>query len=229
MRTLCLTWLGFCLLAAIRPAAAQQITSPYRFIETSHSVGAYLGYLWAGSVDPDAGPQSAPLFGVQYHGRLNGGLLGEAMLSFAPSRRTIFANQPDPEDPSRLVPVAQEEVGAPLLLAEGALRFHITGPRTWNGLAPFVLGGIGVALNLAGSDPLEEDAAAADRFDFGPALAVGVGLGTDYFLSDRLSLNLEVRDRLWRIVVPPGLSDTGLEESNWKNNPSISIGAAVHF
>jgi opacity protein-like surface antigen len=229
MRTALLALGGFVLLAAVQPAAAQQITSPYRFIETSHSVGAYLGYLWTGSGDPDLGPQSAPIIGIRYQGRLTGGLNGEVAVSFAPSERTIFANEQDPTDPSRLVPVPQGDAGVPLLLTEGALQFHVTGPRTWNGLAPFVLASLGLAIDLGGTDRLEEEAAAVDRFDFGPGLAVGVGLGTDYFLSDRFSVNLEVRDRLWRLVVPQGLANSGREESNWKNNPSISIGAAVHF
>lgn len=229
MRTAFPALLGILLLASARPAVAQQIVSPYRYIETSHSVGGYLGYLWAGSDEPDLGPQPAPLIGIRYHGRLTGGLAGEVALSFAPSERTVFLNQPDPTDPSRLTPVAQGETGMPLLFAEGALRFHVTGPRTWNNLAPFVLGGIGLVVDLGGTDAVEEDAAPEDRFDFGPALAVSAGLGTDYFLSDRVSLNFEVRDRIWRLSVPQGLTASGREESNWKNNPTVSIGAALHF
>ncbi|CAN5714751.1 hypothetical protein BH23GEM3_BH23GEM3_26300 [soil metagenome] len=227
MRYALLGTLLFCTLFAALPAQAQQITSPYRFIEESHSIGAYGGYLLTSPGTPEVGPQSAPIFGVRYNLRFTGPLSGEAAISFSPTRRQIITSdtlilQPEPTG---------ETAEMALLIAEAGLRLHLTGPRAWNGFAPFVVATGGLAADLTGRGAAEEEQvpAEAQRFRYGPGLAVGAGVGTDLFLSQRLSLRFEVRDHILRISIPAGLREDLRAENQWTNNIGISLGTALHF
>lgn len=227
MRYALLGTLLFGTLFAVLPAQAQQITSPYRFIEETHSIGAYGGYLLTNPGTPEVGPQSAPIFGVRYNLRFTGPLSGEAAVSFSPTHRQIIRSdtlilQPEPTG---------ETASMALLIAEAGLRFHLTGPRAWRGIAPFVVGTGGLAADLTGRDPAEEELVPveAQRFRYGPGFAVGVGVGTDLFLSQRLSLRLEVRDHILRIPIPGGLRENLRAENQWTNNLGVSLGTALHF
>lgn len=227
--------LAILLLLSARSLTAQNIPSPYRYIEERHSLGAFAGYLWTdgGEIGVDSatvlqlGPRSAPLFGARYGLRFGGPASGEVALGFAPSERTVYARR----DSTAASPVEERgTTDAPLLIAEAGVRFHLTGERTWNGLAPFAIATGGLVTDLGGED---EDVPELQRFDFGPAFAVGIGAGTDWFVGRRLSLRLEVHDRLWRITLPQGLRNPAEnlddERTEWSNNLGLSIGAAYHF
>ena len=204
---------------------AQQIASPYRYVENSQYGGTFAGYLWTDRLEPDLSPQAAPIFGAHYGLRFSGPLGGEASLGLIPSERTVFRNAAGAQD--TVIPVAVESTDMLLLFAEGALRLNITGPRTWNGLMPFVLAGGGLVANLSGEGSAEIEE--SEQFDFGPALAVSVAAGTEWFASERLSLRLELRDRLWRVTVPTGLTVSGEDDASWTNNLGVSVGASLHF
>jgi hypothetical protein len=115
------------------------------------------------------------------------------------------------------------------LIAEGGLRFHLTGPRTWRDLAPYIIATGGVAADLSGRTAADEALPEAQRFRFGPSFAVGVGAGTDFFVAERVSLRLEARDHILRLRVPAGLLGTDEAEAQWTNNFAISLGTALHF
>ncbi len=210
--------------------AQERITSPYRYIEENHSVGAFAGYLWTQSLDPDLGPQPAPLFGIRYSIRLGGPVSGEAALGMIPAERTVFAARGvDPQDPTRTVPEAQGTANMPLLLAEAGVRLSITGPRTWHGLAPYLVATGGLVADLVRGTALDEEVPEDERFRFGPGFAVGAGVGTEWFVTRRFSLRGEVRDQIWRIAIPGGLTETGQQVNQWTNNLGLSLGAALHF
>ncbi|MBA2243608.1 MAG: hypothetical protein M3483_08465 [Gemmatimonadota bacterium] len=209
---------------------AQRITSPYRYIEERQSLSVFAGYLLTQSLDPDLGPQAAPVVGARYNLRLGGPIAGEGALAFIPSERTIFAARGvDPSDPTRTIPIGVGTASMPLLLAEAGIRLNITGPRTWNGLAPYALAVGGVVANLRGRTAAEEDVPEDELFSFGPGFAVGMGGGTDWYLSRRFSLRAEVRDQIWRLTIPQGLTEEGVRDSRWTNNLGLSLGAAYHF
>lgn len=215
-----------CGLPAARPLLAQEITSPFRYVEATQAAGAYVGWLATSTGESDLGPRSAPLLGARYSIRFGGPVTGEAILSGGPSERTIYGRTIAGGD-TTLVGLADTDVF--LLLAEAGLRFHLTGPRTWNGLAPFVAASGGLAMDLLGSSEFEEALAEEQRFDFGPGFAVGLGAGTDWFLTERLSARLEARDYVWRLSTPAGLAGTGREETEWTHNFAFTLGAALHF
>lgn len=212
------------LLALLVPATsdAQTIPSPYRYLEESQSLSLHAGYLITDTGKRNLGPQSAPIVGARYNIRFGGPLAGVVGLSFLPSQRTVHTRAG-----TDTVLTALGEADAPVLMGEAGLRFQLTGPRTWHGLAPYVTATGGIAMDLAGRDELEEDLPQAQRVEFGPALAVGLSAGTDWFLTERISLRGAARGYLWRLTVPEGL--IGREQSEWLRNFGGTLGVALHF
>lgn len=214
------------LLAVQGPLAAQQIRSPYRFIDETQSLGVFGGYLTTRPGTPEVGPQDLAVFGVRYNLRFTGPLSGEASLGFASGNRQVLRE--DADTPGfQLVSVGEATMN--LLVAEAGLRFHLTGPRAWRGLAPYVVGTGGLAADLSGQGELDADVPEAQRFDFGPSFAVGLGAGTDWFLTERLSLRIEARNHTLRLSIPAGLTETQAATTQWTNNLGFTLGTALHF
>jgi hypothetical protein len=229
--------LALLLSAGASPARAQTIPSPFRYIQHNQSLSAFGGYLWtdpmvalSDSTEAELGARSAPVFGVRYGLRFGGPLSGDVALAFIPSERKVFLAQVN-ADSTEITPVfTGNTASAPLLMLEGSLRFHLTGDRTWNGLAPFVAVTGGLVSEVGGTDPAETDLTNAERFDFGPAFAVGGAAGLDWFVSDRFSLRVDVSGRLWRESPPQGLQPPGSRrETEWSPVTGVSLGGAFHF
>lgn len=226
-------------LAAGGALEAQNIPSPFRYVETRQSLGAFAGYFWTNpAIEPDSitgeielGPRSAPLFGVRYGYRLGDPASVEVALGFAPSERRVYRNGGVAGDTAQLRIVdTGETASAPLVLAEARLHLNLTGARTWNNLAPFVGVTGGLIAEVGGADGAEEDIPEDERFDFGPGFAVGAEIGTDWFLSERVSVRAELRDVLWRVEVPVGLRrDEREDEGRWTQNFGVALGGAIHF
>lgn len=222
-----------------RAAAAQTIPSPYEHVETTHRVGVIAGYLFT---DPDVsltdstsaalGHQSAPMFGVRYSLRASGPLSVAASVAVSPGERKLFAPRVNLDS----TVVSAEDVGmtvpSTVVMADVGLRFDLTGPRTWRGLAPYAAGNGGIVADIRGSfnEETEAELPASALFRFGPAFAVGGALGTDWFPNQRASLRVEVQGRLWRLNAPTGLlSDRTQERSEWNPVVGLSVGGAIHF
>lgn len=223
------SWLLGALLLGGAPAVvrAQNIPSPYRHIEPAHSVAFFAGYLATERGDLGLGLASGPTFGARYAGRFAAPVAGVVRLAATPSERTIYgrANANDPSAPLNELGTAS----ATILSAEAGLRLLITGPRTWHSIAPY-LETTGALMSVAGSRTEAESQLASNQIvDFGPSFAVGVSAGTDWFLTDRLSVELAVQGLLWRLNVPEGLSSTGSEEAEWTKNLGLTIGGSFHF
>ncbi len=206
------------------PLDGQTISSPYRFVETRHTLGVYGGYI---SIDPgrnDQAPRSASLFGIRYDVRFAGPASGEMGFSLAPSERTIYRVAEDGQSLEALE-VTNSLVG----IAEAGLRFHFTGQRTWHGLAPYAVITGGVVSDITGNNVLETVIPADQFFRFGLGFASGFALGSDFFIGERFSLRAEVRDYLWRLSYPGGITGTGSRQSEWTHNFAPSIGGSYHF
>lgn len=211
------------------PAAAQQIPSPYRYVEERMSLAAEAGYLVTQRVDPDVGPRSGPYTGARFLIRITPPVSGEIALGLALSDRTVFRNTPAAQNPDSLVAEPIGSTAMPLFFAEAGFRLHLTGPRTWNGIAPFLSGTVGGGFSAGGRLDEEDELPTDDRFAFGPALAVSVGTGADVFMAERVSLRVDLRNRIWRVTVPAGFTEFNREDAIWRNNPSFTLGAAYHF
>lgn len=229
--------LAVALAAGARATAAQTIPSPYDYVEQRQSAGLFVGYL---ITDPDVGitdstsaaiaPRSAPVFGVRYQIRAAGPLSVLGSVGVSPTTRRLYDAGFNADSTQVLVVDLETEVPATVVMADIGLLFHVTGPRTWNGLAPFVSASGGLAADLRGTLAEEEGIDDAARFRYGPALAVGASLGTDWFPRSNASLRVEVQGRLSRVQTPDGfLTGADAERSEWNPGVGISVGGAIHF
>jgi hypothetical protein len=225
MRHAILVTLGVTSLLLPTALQAQVIPSPLRHIETRHEVGFYAGYLYTNRGSLDLGPAPAPIFGSRYNIALTGPLQGEIGLSFSPTSRTVYA-RPGGAGGS-LTAVGERDLVA--MIIEGGLRFRLTGARTWRGLAPYAAATGGVVTNLGRPAEIEEAIPSDQRFQFGPSFAASLGLGSDFFVTERFSIRAEARDHFWRLTQPVGLTGTGERNSEWLHNFAISFGGALHF
>jgi hypothetical protein len=229
--------LALALTAGARAAAAQTIPSPYDYIDKAQAAGVYVGYLFT---DPDVGlpdsttlplaPQSGPVFGVRYQIRAAGPLTIDAQLGVSPTERKLFAAELDADS----VFVGPQDLGttvpSTVVMADVGLRFYVTGARTWNGLAPFVVGMGGVAGDVRGTFDEEAEVSDEAKFRFGPSFAVGAGLGTDWFPVPNASLRVEATGRLWRVSTPSAFLELRTDErSEWNPVLGITVGGAIHF
>lgn len=227
------------LVAGARAAGAQTILSPYQHIEPTQSIGVTLGYLLTDphvsitdSTSVELGHQSAPMIGLRYQVRASGPLSVDVSVSASHGERKLFA--PDYNADSTVVTPADlgVNVASTVVMADVGLRFHLTGARTWKGLAPFVAGSGGLVGDIQGTLDEETTAelGATDVFRFGPSFAVGAALGTDWFPRQNASLRVELQGRLWRMQTPTGfLPDRTTEPSEYNPVLGITVGGAIHF
>jgi hypothetical protein len=212
------------------PAAAQRIDSPYRFLEHSQFAGPYLGRMMPAQGRLGLGPHDAMTLGARWAIQVSGPFLLGAEIGYAPTRRTVRDTVFIAADS-----VFREigEADMRLLSVLGNVRLNLTGPRTWHGLQPFLLTGVGVVIDVAGSPAVEEDMPANLQYDYGTTFAAQVAAGVDWFATQRVSLRLEGRNMLWKLGIPEGflLTEAGalLPRSDWENNFVVSAGISFHF
>jgi opacity protein-like surface antigen len=226
-------------LAGAASAAAQNIVSPYAFVERSQGVFAYATYVFTDRGTIEIGPHSGPAAGIGYAIRVSGPFTLDSRLAFFPTSRTVFNLEAAPGDPDAIREdpmVGLEEVGTAdlsLLLADLSLRFDITGPRTWNNIQPYALLGLGgvfrAAAEHAAEEFIREDIDLRVRFRNGFTGHVGAGL--EYYLSPRATLRLDARNLFWRLHVPAGFitPDRVIDDREWVQVPNLSVGASFRF
>lgn len=222
---------------AARPAGAQGITSHIRYVEQAQSISPFAGWVFA---NPDLtlndtttvalGPRSAPIFGLAYEVRVTGPISIRTSAGFIPSKRKVFLAEAVNDSAEIRAIDTGREANVGILLIESGVTFHLTGPRTYRNLAPFVGARAGYARQITGRDSAESAVPTAERYRFGPSFAVAASAGTDYFLARSLSVRLELNGRLWRESAPAGFRASGQTKlSEWNNASSVQLGAALHF
>lgn len=209
------------------PCRAQRIVSPYRFVEESQAVGAFAGYVGTDRGSLGLGPKSGFAAGARYSIRLNGPFTLEAEFGYLPTDRDVVGLDTLATD---TVPAVRGEAAVSLLLLTGALRFNLTGPRTYRGLQPYVLFAGGAAVDLSGEEGAG-DLPANARFDFGTSFAGQVGAGLEWFVARRVALRADGRLFLWQLEAPPALlvHRPEVPDREWVQNLAGSLGLSVHF
>jgi opacity protein-like surface antigen len=211
-------------------ALAQQIDSPYRFLDYTQFGGVHAGYLIGNDGRIGIGPQSAPLLGVQWGIRVSGPFSLSVDVGFSPTTRTVRDTVFIAAD-SVFREVGEADMR--LVTAMASLRLNLTGARTWNGIQPFIVAGAGLAADIANAAAVEEDLPTNARFDFGTSFAGQLGAGVDWFPSSRVSLRLDARNMLWKLPVPEAfrLTDAGegIPGSQWEQNFALAAGLSIHF
>lgn len=207
--------------------AAQDIDSPYRFVDENQQVNAFIGGISTERGTLDLGPESDLAYGLRYGIRLAGPFSVEASATMFPTARAIQDTTISGAD-TTLAPTGAE-AALTIGIATANLRFDITGPRTWYRLMPFTLIGVGGAFVLSEEDGLDEDLAANVRYDFGTRLVGELGIGLEWIPTDHLSVRLDGRNMLWKIKAPVGLQTLDAPTEEWVQNFLLSAGVSFRF
>ncbi|MEN8375382.1 MAG: hypothetical protein ABFS34_08035 [Gemmatimonadota bacterium] len=215
------------LLAAPSPGSAQEITSPYRFVDEKQTIQALFGYVAADEGTVSLASESANIFGLRYAYRLAGPFSAVAEAAFFPSTRAVLDLSEDEEPVREVVGDADFD----LAFLHAGLRMDLTGARSFHGLMPYfaVLGG--GAFDVSDETPVEEDVPTENRLDFGTSFSGVFAIGTDYLVGSRLALGVEVRQALWKVETPEPfiLADFGLPQEEWVGNLTFLAGASLRF
>lgn len=222
---------------------AQRVPSPYRFIEPKQDLGLSFSYVWADAGKAGMGPKAGPAVGVRWTRRVSRPLSLTPEVVFFHSERDVIdpsleEGQEDRGNGSAIVGTH----GLDILLVAGRVNLNLTGSRTWHNFVPYLLGGIGVAIEVSGATSCLPESTAPDcqirareRFDFGSSLLLQFGLGTVWIPRQRLSLRIEGLDRIWRIKTPPGYYEPGItifpipQATDWTNNWEIGLTLSYWF
>lgn len=217
------------LTVSMRPAEAQNITSPYRFIDNRQSASLFAGYFATGKGALNLGPEPAPVFGARYDLILSGPFTLEANLGWFTSTRMVHDTIPG--DTARRV-IGEADMN--MVMALGGLRFNLTGPRTFHRLLPYVLFGAGVAVDLADDAAVEADLPGDVRFPSGTRFVGQLGGGLEWFPTDQLGLRVDARNVLWKLKTPEAFLLRGeqarlLPADEWAQNFSFTAGLVLRF
>lgn len=216
------------------PLQGQAIPSPYDFVDTRHEVSLYAGPAGANRGVADLGPGGGTLLGASYGIELGGPFALEVNGFLLPTDRKVY----DPSDADEPLPVMRGTTDALLAGIEGRVRFTLTGPRTWNRLAPFLLAGGGLVGDLRqGRSRLEdepEELRSDETFSFGPSFMGLLGGGTRWLPADRWTVRAEASLRLWRVGTPEAFFAfedelEGLQELEWTAAPGLVLGIGYRF
>jgi hypothetical protein len=223
------------LVALLSPALAVQSLeaqgprpSPYRFMEGKHEAGISVAQVAERRGTMDLGPGEGLLVSALYSIELTGPFAFEAggfLLSTDRLVRVPNATRTGIEE----LGTAETLVGG----IEARLRFTVTGPRTWNHLAPFLILGGGAVGNLSGRGDLELEIPNEIRARFGPSFMGVSGGGVRWFVTDDLVVRGELTGRFWKMGTPSGFfglpedSVGAIPTSEWIRVPSASIGLSL--
>lgn len=207
---------------------AQQIPSPYVYLEKGQEAGAFVGHVAADAGRFGFGPQSGLAMGGRYGIEVSGpfGLEGAAV--YFPTTRDVI--NPRRAEGDRKV----DEAELSIVVIDARLRFGLTGRRTWHGINPFLIAGGGIAFDIAGDQAEDQKIEPTDRFDFGTAFLGVLGGGVRVALGERFFLRGDAHLTLWQLDTPEGFEDPDLEfeavpKSEWVNNTVLAVGLSYRF
>jgi hypothetical protein len=218
--------IGLPLLLLASTARAQQIVSPYRFIEERQSASLFLGYVLTNPGDLDLGPQSGFAGGGRYGIRLSGPFVLEGTIGLLPTTRMVMDTIPGGGPP-----LHRGDADLNVLFTDAALRFDVTGPRTFYNLLPFLTFGGGASIQLGSSNGLDDGLEPEIRYRFGTSFAGQFGAGVEWLAWRPFGLRADVRNMLWRVRTPRGFleQDPSLPTREWTQNFLFSLGVSYRF
>lgn len=210
---------------------AQQIQSPFRYVEERQALSPFVGSVSTGRGFLELGPESGTMFGLRYNIQISGPITLEAEIGYLPSTRTVFRVAATQEQDSAAVPTleAVRTSDLKLLDAVAAMRFNLTGQRTWRGLMPYLVFGGGGVFAFEDSDAAGNGIPADEQFEFGTSFAGALGAGVEWFASRRLTVRVDARDLLWKLETPTALFGTDVPDSEWVQNFVLSAGVGFRF
>jgi hypothetical protein len=204
-------------------ADAQSIPSPFDYIERGSEVGVFGGMMNSGAGRFGYAPTGGPMAGARYALELSGPLSFGGVVGYIKGERDVV--DPGRAEGDRVIGQAD----ASIVTIDARLRFTFTGRRTWHRLAPYFTAGGGIALDAASESPLDRILLPADRFNFGTSFFGTLGLGTRWFVTDRIVIRPEWIFSLWKIGTPPGYADPdrgflGVSDGEWLWGNQLTVG-----
>lgn len=226
-------------LAGPAQGAAQSISSPYRFVERSQGLYAFGSSVVTDRGTLDTGPGAGIAMGLGYNVRISGPFTFAARVTYFPTDRRVYDDNSTVADSTELRQnpmFGLQQIGTAdltLMLLDATLRFNATGPRTWNRIQPFALLGIGGAVVVA-SDNSAEATLPSDRelrVRFRNGFTGHVGAGLELHVSERFSIQADVRDLLWNLDIPQGFLTTGrvVGSDEWVQTAHFGLGLTFRF
>lgn len=215
-------------LGSVTGAAGQSIPSPFRFIEGRQEVGVFGGVVDSQTGRFGFGPKGGLMYGGRWGIELAGPVSLEGVATLVDGTRDII--NPGRVEGDRVVGEADVLLSA----FDARFKFTLTGDRSWHRVAPFIVAGGGIVLDITGDSPADEQLEAPDRFDFGNSFYGTTGLGTRFFVTDRLALRLDGTFSLWKIDTPPGFSDPArgfesVEEGEWVRSLGLTLSTLIRW
>ena len=210
----------------VSEAQAQVIPSAYTYVEERQEAGLFAGFRNAARGRFGYGPPGGQLLGARYGIALAGPLSLEGIVGTMHGMRDII--NPGRPEGDRVI----GEGDVLLTTIDARLKLTATGNRSWHGLSPFMVFGGGIAFDLAGASAAEELLEPEDVFEFGKSFFGTLGLGTRWFVTDRVALRTDGVFSLWQLDTPPGFGGTlyGFEdvaENEWVR--ALSLTATLMF
>lgn len=214
--------------AAVRPAAAQHITSPYRFLTNSQELEFFAGHLTGNAGTAGLGVSAASVFGARYDIRVSGPFNFEGGVTLFPTTRSVLDTTTAAQD-TFFHAVGQAKTT--LAIVDAGVRFDLTGPRTFHRLLPYLEAGIAAVLRARDQASAADSVAAVLRYSPGTRFAGMVGAGVEWTPAEHVGLRLDARDYLWRITAPVGflVLSPSVPAKEWLQHYSVSVGLVFRF
>lgn len=206
--------------------------SPFRDLEYRQELSALGGYYAAAEDVAGVAPRGGPMSGLRYELRIGGpAQLFVRAARVESERRLLDTGRPAPE---RNLGVRAQ----PLYLADAGISLNLTGQKSFHNIVPVLATGLGIASDFKRAADQQADSARRG-FKFGTPFALSFGGGVRWTPGGRFQLRVDATDYVYRIKypssffaapagVPPVLPPTQ-EQSQWKNNLAITIGASYLF
>jgi hypothetical protein len=209
-------------------AVAQTIESAYRFLDTRQSISVFGGHLETNRGALELGPRPGAIFGLRYDLGVGGPFVVEAELGWFSSTRAV--QDTVPADTTRMTVGDVDFRG---LTASVALRFDVTGARTWHGLLPYILFGGGFTTDMAAESDIETALPADVRFKYGSRFTGVIGGGVEWLSASQVGVRFDVRNLLWKLKAPGaflfGDRALALPSSQWTQNVAFTAGLTLRF
>jgi hypothetical protein len=216
------------LLLAAQSVRAQQITSPYRFLDTKQEAGPFVSYVWPAKGSLGLGATKGPAYGGRYGMRLSSALTIQVEGFYFPTERVVLDSVVVDSAFQRITTAKQN-----FAVATGALRFNITGSRSWHRLQPFVILGGGAVMETSTDEDETDKAPNEARLDFGTSFAGALGAGIAWLPSARLAVRVDGRNVLWKLNTPDALARQNIGRTiptdEWVQNITVSAGVSILF
>lgn len=216
------------LLAFTVPADAQRISSPYRFLDPSQEIGGFVAQIWPDEGSIGLGATKGAAYGGRYSIRIGGPFAVAVEGIYFPTEHAVLDSVVVDSAFQRISSAEQS-----LVIATAALRFNLTGPRTWHGVQPFVEFGGGVVIETSTDTEEIEKAPNEARFDFGTSFAGKLGAGIAWLPSQHFAIRVDGRNLLWKVKTPAALTRGNIGRAvptdEWLQNFTVSAGLSILF